>query len=117
MRGRRFYGVICALSDGREFYLALRSRLEIFRSGEPNVNIAEAKGTACWAIDESTLLDLRVANVNLIGVIDYDSNDIYLATRKDWDGAKFMDYTSRGGALQRYLPVSHFIVKQGKARV
>ncbi|WP_274869555.1 hypothetical protein [Phaeobacter gallaeciensis] len=109
--GRRIYGGIYELSDGKEVYLAFRQRKEIFRSGEKNVSSAADKGIACWAIDYDTLLDMRNNQVFLIGVYVRDEGDIYLTHYDNFFDdrkATVRNYESRGGALQKYLPIQHF---------
>lgn len=112
----RLYGVILEMNDGKRLYLALRKREEIFRSGEFSVNSAESKGVACWAIDESDMLDFRAKNVDFVGVWEYESDDKYVAPIAAWDRAKFLNYESRGGALQRYLPITEFLHIMGKTK-
>lgn len=119
-RGRRIYGGIYALSDGREVYLAWRKQSEIFRSGEKTVSDAFAEGKAAWALDDETLLNLRLEGVELVGVLVKETLDIYVThISKFFDRtlAKVMNYESRGGALQRYLPIDHFAVTLGSTRI
>lgn len=113
--GRRIYGGVYCLQDGREVYLAWRRTKDIFRSGEKTISDAVANGTACWAIDYDTLIRLRTEGVYLVGVINRDTNDIYIAMLGDFIAAKTLNYESRGGALQRYLPLSKFVVFMGSA--
>ncbi len=109
--GRRLYGGIYELSDGTQVYLAYRNRKEIFRSGEKSVSAASDKGIACWAIDYDTLLEMRREQIFLIGVYVRDEEEIYLTNYDsffDETKATVMNYDSRGGALQKYLPIQHF---------
>lgn len=117
--GRRIYGAIYELGDRREVYLAWRKHEEIYRSGKKSISDAIADNTACWAIDEDTLIRLRTEGVYLVGVAVKETGDIYLTslwTFLDRTRAKVLNYESRGGALQRYLPISEFRVLWGKTR-
>jgi hypothetical protein len=109
--GRRLYGGIYEMSDGREVYLAFRHRKEIFRSGEKSVSAAADKGIACWAVDYDTLLELRREQVFLVGVYVRDEEEFYITSWNsffDETKATVMNYDARGGALQKYLPIQHF---------
>lgn len=115
-RGKRIYGVILQEPCGKERYLALRVRAQRFRSGSPTINDAESRGVDGWAIDESTFLTLRVRKVAEIGVLEYDSGNIYVGKLEDWEKARWIDYADRGGALQRVLPTSSMEVVLGSTR-
>jgi hypothetical protein len=115
-RGSRLYGAILEISNGMRVYLALRSRAERFRSGELNVNIAESKGVDGWAIDESTLLDLRYRKIRVVGVLEYDSGEKFLAPIEAWEKAKAIDFSDRGGSLQKVLLTEAFLHGAGKTR-
>lgn len=117
--GRRIYGAIYELHDRREVYLAWRKHEEIYRSGKKSVSDAIAEGSACWAIDDDTLIRLRTEGVGIVGVAVKETGDIYitsLATYLDRTKAKVLNYDSRGGALQRYLPLSEFRVLWGRTK-
>lgn len=120
-RGRRLYGGIHEVKKtGQRCYLAYRRHGEIFRSGEKSISDAVRAGVACWAIDESTLLEMRAKGVRLIGVYVRDNGDIYLTHLNnffDKSKAKLLNYESRGGALQRYLPLQYFRVRFGKVSI
>lgn len=119
-RGRRTYGGVYKLSDGREVYLAWRWNKEIYRAGEKCLSTALTLGKASWAIDDETLLNLRISGVALVGVWVKDTGDTYIATLADFldsTKSKIMNFEGRGGALQRYLPLRYFGIRLGTARV
>jgi len=119
-KGRRIYGGVYELSDGREVYLAWRKQSEIFRSGERTTSDAFVKGTAAWALDDETLLNLRLEGIELVGVLVKETLDIYLTHISnffDQTKAKVLNYEARGGALQRCLPVTFFHVMLGSTRI
>jgi hypothetical protein len=114
--GRRLYGGIYELSDARKVYIAFRSRKEIFRGGLKSLSEAVDEGVACWAVDYDTLLRMRREQILLIGIYVKDEGDIYV-THYDsfFDQTKctVRNYSTRGGTLQKYLPIQHF-AKLGK---
>lgn len=119
-RGRRTYGAIYTLPDGRQAYLAYRKTKEIFRSGEKTISDAIRKGIACWAIDEETLLIMRAKGIKYIGVLCRDTGDKYLTALSlffDPKAIRIYNYESRGGALQRYLPLQRFRRRTGSVSV
>jgi len=119
-RGRRTYGAVYKLKDGREVYLAWRKQQEMFRAGERTASDALMLGKASWALDEETLMKMRLEGVGIVGVLVKETGDIYitpLAKFFDESLAKVMNYSARGGALQRYLPVTEFACKLGSTRI
>jgi hypothetical protein len=119
-KGRRIYGGIYEMPDGRRVYLAYRSRKEIFRSGEDCISDAVREGKACWAIDDATLLMLRARKIEFCGVRMKETGDKWLTRTEHFfnrDLATIKNYTGRGGALQRYLPLQHFRHKRAPLKV
>lgn len=113
--GKRIFGGVYALPSGKEVYIAFRKQAEMFRHGEKTLTDAIHKGTAAWAIDNDTLIRLRIEGVYLIGIQTKETGDLYLATLADFNAAPMLNYESRGGALQRYLPLDKFIISMGSA--
>lgn len=116
-KGRRTYGGIVKLVDGRQCYLAFRNLSEIYRSGEKTISAAIDAGTACWALDVDTLTQMRALSINLVGVLVRDTGDIYLTRLEhfqDFSKAKVLNFDRRGGSLQRYLPLQWFMMRRGK---
>lgn len=100
--------------------MAWRKTSEIFRGGKKFLSDAIADGTAAWAIDDETLRDLQLSGVEFVGVWTSDTDDKYLTTLDaflDRKKAQILNYETRGGALQRYLPLSCFSVITGSTRV
>ena len=119
-RGRRTYGGVYLLPDGKEIYLAFRKIREIYRSGELSISDAVRKGTACWAIDDEHIGMMRRRGVNYVGVLVRDTRDVYLTHMSNYldkDKFSFKNYESRGGSVQRFLPLSHFRRRAGKLRI
>ena len=114
-KGNRLYGGIYELADGRRVYLAYRNRREVFRSGENCISDAVRAGTACWAIDDSTLFMLRARKIEFCGVRQKDTGDKWITRTEhffDRTKATVKNYSGRGGALQRYLPLSFFAYRR-----
>lgn len=114
--GRRVYGGIFELPDGREVYLAYRKMSEMFRGGEKSLSDAIAHDKASWAIDNDTLIRLRTEGVYLVGVLVKETGDVYISTLGEFQTAPVLDYSSRRGALQRYLPLDRFLISLGSVR-
>ncbi|WP_456868382.1 hypothetical protein [Galbibacter sp. BG1] len=107
------------MPNGTNVYLAYRKLGEIFRSGKRNLSEAIREGVAAWAIDEETLRERRLEGIKVVGVLCKESDDIWLAPIErffDTNHARIMNYESRGGALQRYLPLKEFKRKTSIAR-
>lgn len=85
----------------------------MFRAGEKSLADAIQKGIASWAIDNDTLIRLRTEGVYLIGIQTKETGDLYIATLADFNAAPMKNYSARGGALQRYLPLDKFIISLG----
>lgn len=117
-KGRRLYGGVHTVkASGRTCYLAYRRQGEIFRSGKPSISEAIREGVACWAIDDETLLEMRAKGVPFIGVLVRETGDLYMTRLETfWDKTKvkLLNYETRGGARQRYLPLQFFKVRYGK---
>jgi hypothetical protein len=118
--GRRVTGALYATPKGAKLYLAHRSLNQIFRSGELTISAAVAKGVACWALDETTLLMLRVKQIMVAGVLVKDNGDLWLASYHDFmDQTKALrlTYEHRNGAMQRYLPLQFFTHRPGRVKL
>jgi hypothetical protein len=103
-RKGRSRGAIYTVPSGRCF-LSHTKLAYIFCAGEPSISAAVRKGTACWSIDEETLLNMRAKGIEFIGVLCQENKDIFL-TRT----AHFLrprprpSSTRRGRPDRRYLP-------------
>lgn len=108
-RGRRFYGCLCHLPDGRRVYLARRKHGEIFRGGNKSIKAAIESGEAAWAMDVDTVLRMIREGVHALGIYVLETHEIYLTDAATWlKHSKIKNYERRGGALQRYLTFEHF---------
>jgi hypothetical protein len=119
-KGRRTYGAFYTFDDGRRCYMAWRRTKEIFRYGEKDISAAIRSGKAAWALDEDTLIMLRAQKIRFVGVIDRDTGDKYMTVIERFFDPKFaniLNYHHRGGALQRYLPLSNFRRRVGTAKI
>lgn len=110
-KGRRLYGAIVTLDCGEKVYMAYRKRNEIYRAGEVRVSEAIKKGVAAWAMDDETLRVMRAHGIKVVGVFVRDTNERYVTSIDNYfdkTKIKVLNYSSRGGSLQRYLPLQHF---------
>ena len=117
-KGRRLYGSVYTLPSGTKIYVAYRKISEIFRGGKKTISEAVREGCASWAIDEDTLRERRTEGISIIGVMCKDDDSLWLAPLDkffDPSNARIMNYESRGGALQRYLPLTEFKRKKSLA--
>lgn len=119
-RGRRTYGATYTLPDGRRCYLAWRRIAEIYRAGEKDISTAMRLGTAAWALDDRDLVRLKCEGIRLVGVRVKETSDIYLTDLRNYFDKtqyKLLNFTSRGGSLQRFLPLDRFTVKAGSVKI
>jgi hypothetical protein len=117
-RGRRHYGAIYIWPDGLKVYMAHRRIREVFRAGEPSIAAAIDKGVAAWALDEETLIQMRAQGIRYAGVMVRETGERFLTDLSwffDKKKAKVLNYETRGGALQRYLPLQYFRRRGGRA--
>lgn len=111
--GRRDYGRLYTLDDGIKVYLAKRSRKEIFLCGKKTLSDAIRDRVAEWALDDETILRLRMEMVDYIGVCENTTGNIWIAPIAVWlDRTNFTyrNYEQRGGSLQRYI--SHDLLEK-----
>lgn len=117
-KGRRLYGAVYTLPSGVKVYVAYRKISEIFRGGKKTISEAIREGCASWAIDEETLRERRLEGIKVVGVMCKEDDSLWLAPLEkffDPTNARIMNYESRGGALQRYLPLRMFKRKKSIA--
>ncbi len=111
-KGRRLCGgVHTNVASGRRCYLVYGRLAEIFRGGEKNISDAIRAGKASWALDHETLLEMRAKGIGIVGVFVRDNGDIYLTRIENYfdrTKAPILNYESRGGAVQSYLPLQYF---------
>lgn len=119
-KGRRLYGAFYVFEDGRKVYLAYRKHSDIYRAGCKSISQAMRDGVASWAIDVDTIMEARARGVTAIGVLVRDTGDIYLARLADFmDSTKtnVMNFSRRGGSLQRFLPLEHWRKRNGLVKL
>ena len=110
-KGRRKYGYFIEQDNGLKIYMALRSLGQIYREKEPSLSEAMRNGKACWAIDITTLMAARRKGCTVI-CIKTKNNGIYftkLGKFFDTSRTKVLDYSAKGGSLQKTLPLTEFL--------
>lgn len=118
-KGKRLYGAIVTLNSGKRIYMAYRKRSEIYRAGEARLGEAIKKGIAAWAMDDETLNIMRAHSIKVVGVFVRDTGDRYVThidNYYDKSKIKVLNYSARGGSLQRYLPLQHFTFRRNAMR-
>lgn len=111
-KGKRLYGGFYINKEkGLRIYLAYRWHRQIFRSDENSTSEAMRKGVACWAFDCDTLQLAKIQGVQFVGVKLKDDGSLFLAPIEafyDPENIKILNYSSKGGSHQRFLPLSKF---------
>jgi hypothetical protein len=117
MKGRRRYGGFIHTSTSLHYY-AFRKPKEIFKDAPKGTRMtfsaALDSGKACWAIDEETYMLCRRRGVQFIGVWVETIKTVFMTAIDNFaDPHKYhrRNYSAKGGADQRYLPV-HFFEKR-----
>lgn len=119
-RNKRLFGAFVTFASGRKTYFALRHHEEIYRDRLGSIAEAMRCKRAMWAIDNETILRCKRMGVSSVAVIDMEYHDIYVTTLdKFFDKAKtrYMNYESKGGALQRFVRLEEFKVSRGDVRI
>lgn len=119
-KGRRLYGVFVRLYNGKQLYMAVRRHKEIYRHGRKSLSQAMREGVAGWAIDSDTLMEAERRGIDHIGVFVKDTGDKYLTERERFYDpyiAHMIDYTSKGGSIQRVLPLGSFAMRHGPVKL
>lgn len=115
-KGRSRGGIYTVPSGGRCF-LAHSKLAFIFCAGEKSISDAVRKGSACWSMDEETLILMRAQGIRFIGVLCKDNNDIWLAhTDAFFDREKIIHH-SKAKPGRRYLPLTSFGHRAGRVRI
>lgn len=119
-KGRRLYGGFHTFEDGRRLYVAYRKHNEIYRGRKKSISEALRDGTAAWAIDVDTLAEVKARGIDAVAVRVKESGDLYitrLANFYDPEKVLVLNFASRGGSLQRFLPLEHWKLKPGRVRI
>lgn len=89
--------------------MAFRNVSDIHRGGESNISAAVRSGVASWGVEEEALLKMRSLGVKFVGVFCRDTGDRYLTRLEHFFVRENVrNYSTFGGALKRYLPLSFF---------
>lgn len=114
-RGRS-RGGIYTVPSGERCFLAYSKLTFIFCAGEKTISDAVRQRTACWSIDEDTLILMRAKGIRFIGVLCKENNDIWLAyTDSFFDRAQAINHPKCAPG-RRYLPLDRFRRRAGKVR-
>lgn len=108
------------MSSGEQIFLAFKKQSEMFKSDEFTLSGALIQDKAGWAIDDETLLTLRIEKIEIVGIVVKETRDIYLTRLEnftDHDKAVYGNYSGRGGGVMRFLPSTYFSKNAGVIRV
>lgn len=111
---RGIWGAVYTRSEDERdeaVYVAFRISPELFRNGNGSNSDAIRLKEASWAINYDTLRAVEREGVTDAAIFDASGPELYHTTVKrflDSSYAPQKDYSGRGGALQRYLPVHLF---------
>lgn len=120
MKGKRKYGYFISQDNGLNIYMALRSHREFYRDKNASLSTAMRKGQAGWAIDVETLIEARSKGVSVIVVAIRNTPDLYITHINNYlngKHTKLINYSSRGGSLQRHLPLQWFEKVSGQISI
>lgn len=116
-KGRRLYGAYVKTSRSL-IYCAFRNPGELFLDGKPGEfrSIAQGlqDGRAAWAIDDSTLMSAKRKGCRYIAVFVRKLNWYFIVELEAfYDPKRYYrrNYSTRGGADQRYMSVVHWTQK------
>tara|TARA_R110002074_G_scaffold86408_1_gene190797 strand:- start:3120 stop:3503 length:384 start_codon:yes stop_codon:yes gene_type:complete len=110
-KGNRLYGYFFEQDNGVKIYLAIRTERQLYTNRVGSVSKAIRQDDAGWAIDTSTLALAKRRGVTVIGVKSKNTGRYYFATLEAYftpTKTKLIDWTERGGSIQRMLPLSEF---------
>jgi phosphoglucomutase len=110
-------GAIYTVPSGKRCFLAHTRQAFIFSGEEKTISDAMRKGTACWSLDEETLIQMRAKGVPFVGVLCRESNDIWLTRTEYFFDREKLVFNSRGRAGRRYMPLGQFRHRVGKTRL
>jgi hypothetical protein len=115
-RKGRSRGAIYTTPSGAQTFLSFTKLAYIFCAGEKSISDALRKGTACWSLDEETLLNMRVKGVKFTGILCRENNDIWLTTTENFFNRELLVSANRS-PNRRYLPLRHFSHRPGSTRL
>lgn len=123
-RGKRprLYGWIFRYDDGTAMYVARRKHKQIYKGGCSSISEAIQQDKAGWAIDELTIINMRVKGVKLIAVKCEDNGDKYVTPISNYlrpGKYKNIDFTGvgKGGSKQRVVSLNLFEKSSGEIKV
>ena len=112
----RARGAIYAVPSGGRCFLAHSKLAYIFCAGEKTISDAVRKGTACWSIDDETLITMRAKGIKFVGVFCKDNSDIWLThTAAFFDRGQLL-LDARCKPDRRYMPLGRFRRRAGRVR-
>lgn len=115
-RGRRTFGEIVRLEDGRTVYIARRRLKDIFRDGRSSINKANDEGVACWTFDIDTLTFARRHHAVAVGVRVRETDDLYLTPIETYTNPA-LGRIMKSVAGRRHVPLAYFASRRGEIKL
>jgi len=116
-KGRKTIGGIYDLPSGAKCFLSHQKVGDIYRADQKSIAEAIRNETACWAISEDIIIQMRATGIKFIGVLCKDTGDRFITTMdKFFDPVlvKITMVTRNSYMTQRCLPFKAFARKSGK---
>lgn len=109
--GSRIFGSFYELDDGVKVYVAYRKFREIYRAGRKSISEAMREGVASWAVDVQTLMEAKRRGCTVVGIKVTDRGSFYAVKLDDYldsNQSSLISHESKGGSIQRVLPLWRF---------
>lgn len=115
-RGKRVVGTRYRLESGKQVFLAHRANHEHFRAGRKTVAEACRDGVAAWALDYEDVIRERTLGTAYLGILVKGTGEVWLTHLRIFEDRtcfKTMNFTGRGGGVQRYVLHAKFVKRAG----
>lgn len=113
----RLLGKLYFFEDGPTVYVAHKRLKDLALMGKRTLAEALRENCAAWGIEIETLMNMRRKGVDYVGVRVKDTGDLYLTPMRhyaDFRLAKLRDGFRKTKHKQKFLPIRHFVKRDGK---
>lgn len=110
-KGKRRYGAFVTQDNGVKLYLAFRKHNDVYVERKGKISDALRTGVAAWALDMTTVIAARARGCTLVGVRVKETGDYYFTKLENFFTPKrvrTINYSSKGGSLQKVLPLRYW---------
>jgi hypothetical protein len=119
-KGKRRYGAFITQDNGTKVYMAFRKHNDIYVESKGKISDALRTGVAAWAIDLSTLISARTKGCTMVAVRVKETGDMYFTNLSNFfvpTLVRTINYASKGGSLQKVLPLRHWKVVRAERTI